>query len=191
MIDAGIYRAVTDFAAAQHWLAGVGIAVAEYGVFLVVPVVLALLWRARGRGAYALAAAVWVPLSMAVAFAVDTGLKSLFAEIRPCRVVAGVQPLLPCDGPTDYAFPSNHTVLAAAFATALFLLHHRWGWWAASFAVLIGVSRVYVGAHYPHDVLGAFAVGVAVGLLGVAVRPLLSRLLERCAPASAGRSEDR
>ncbi|MFF0147722.1 undecaprenyl-diphosphatase [Amycolatopsis sulphurea] len=183
MIDAGIYRNVTDFAWAQHWLSGLGIAVAEYGVFLVVPVILALLWRARHHGADMLAVAVWVPLSMALAFVADTALKSLFAEVRPCRVVAGVHTLLPCDPPADYAFPSNHTVLVAAFAAAMFLVNRRWGRWAAVFAVVIGISRVYVGAHYPHDVLAGLVVGGVIGLLGTFARAPLAKLLERTVPA--------
>ncbi|QRP50575.1 phosphatase PAP2 family protein [Amycolatopsis sp. FDAARGOS 1241] len=181
MPDAGIYRAVTDFAWSQHWLAGFAVAFGEYGVFLVVPAMLALLWRARGD-ATALARAGWVPLAVAVALGSDTVLKALFAEVRPCRVVPGVRTLLPCDAPTDYAFPSNHTVLVAAFAGALFFIRRAWGWWATAFALLIGVSRVYLGAHYPHDVLAGLAVGLGVGLCGVAVHRYLQRLAERILP---------
>ncbi|WP_051792514.1 phosphatase PAP2 family protein [Amycolatopsis jejuensis] len=170
MFDAGLYRDITDFAWSQQWLAGIVTGFSEYGVFLVVPVILALVWRARGRGAAELVAALWVPAAIALALAVDTVLKQLFAEIRPCRVVPGVHTLLPCDPPTDYAFPSNHTVIVAAFAVALLLVHRKWGWWALFFAVLMGISRVYVGAHYPHDVLAGFAVGAGVALLGLAVR---------------------
>ncbi|MFI5610700.1 phosphatase PAP2 family protein [Amycolatopsis sp. NPDC051903] len=182
MPDAGIYRAVTDFAWSQHWLAGFAVAFGEYGVFLVVPAVLALLWRARGAPT-ALARAVWVPAAVALALGFDTVLKALFAEVRPCRVVPGVRTLLPCDAPTDYAFPSNHTALVAAFAGAVLLVRRSWGWWATAFALLIGVSRVYLGAHYPHDVLAGLVVGYGVGLCGVAVHRHLRRLAERILPA--------
>ncbi|HWD01185.1 MAG TPA: phosphatase PAP2 family protein [Amycolatopsis sp.] len=178
MPDAGIYRAITDFAWSQHWLAGIAVAIGEYGVFLVAPVLLALLWHAR-RDADALARAAWVPIAVAVALGIDTVLKSAFAEIRPCRVVPGVHTLVPCDAPTDYAFPSNHTVFVAAFAGALLLIRRSWGWWATAFAVLIGFSRVYLGAHYPHDVLAGLVVGYAVGLSGVGVHRYLLRVTER------------
>ncbi|WP_326566125.1 phosphatase PAP2 family protein [Amycolatopsis rhabdoformis] len=181
MVDAGVYRAVTDFAQSQHWLAGSAVAFGEYGVFLVVPVMLALLWRARG--AEALARAAWVPIAVAVALGFDTVLKSLFAEVRPCRVVSGVHPLLPCDVPTDYSFPSNHTVIAAAFAGAVLLIRRAWGVWATVFALLVGASRVYLGAHYPHDVLAGLAVGLAVGLCGIAAHAHLVRLVDRFVPA--------
>ncbi|MGV9300637.1 MULTISPECIES: phosphatase PAP2 family protein [Amycolatopsis] len=187
MIDAGLYRDVTDFAWSQQWLAGIATTFSEYGVFLIVPVILALLWRARTRGAAALAAAAWVPIAIAVALAVDTVLKSVFAEVRPCRVVAGVHTLLPCDPPTDYAFPSNHTVIVAAFAVAVLLVNRKWGVWALVFAVLMGISRVYVGAHYPHDVLAGFVVGAGVALLGLVVREPLAKVAVRLIPAVSGR----
>ncbi|MER6874866.1 phosphatase PAP2 family protein, partial [Amycolatopsis sp. NPDC000673] len=129
----------------------------------------------------------WVPIAIAVALAVDTVLKSVFAEVRPCRVVAGVHTLLPCDPPTDYAFPSNHTVIVAAFAVAVLLVNRKWGVWALVFAVLMGISRVYVGAHYPHDVLAGFVVGAGVGLLGIVVREPLAKVAVRLIPAVSGR----
>ncbi|MGW4482923.1 phosphatase PAP2 family protein [Amycolatopsis sp. NPDC004368] len=175
--DAGIYRAVTDFAWSQHWLAGFAVVFGEYGVFLVVPAMLVLLWRARG--AAALARAVWVPIAVAVALGFDTVLKALFAEVRPCRVVAGVHTLLPCDAPADYSFPSNHTVIAAAFAGAVLLIRRTWGAGATVFAVLVGASRVYLGAHYPHDVVAGLAVGLVVGLCGIAAHAWLVKLVER------------
>lgn len=187
MIDAGLYRDVTGFAWSQHWLAGIATTFSEYGVFLVAPVILALLWRARTRGPAALAAAAWVPIAIAAALAVDTVLKSVFAEIRPCRVVPGVHTLLPCDPPADYAFPSNHTVIVAAFAVALLLVNRKWGLWALVFAVLMGVSRVYVGAHYPHDVLAGFVVGAGIGALGLVVREPLAKVAVRLIPVVSGR----
>jgi len=187
MIDAGLYRDITDFAWSQQWFAGIATAFSEYGVFLIVPVFLALLWRARTRGLAELAAIAWVPIAVALALVVDTVLKSAFAEVRPCRVVPDVHTLLPCDPPTDYAFPSNHTVIVAAFAVALLLVHRKWGIWALVFAVLMGISRVYVGAHYPHDVLAGFVVGAGVALLGLVVRAPLEKLAARLIPVLPGR----
>ncbi|MDT8913043.1 phosphatase PAP2 family protein [Amycolatopsis sp. PS_44_ISF1] len=177
--DSGLYEDVTDFAQSVGWLAGPAEVFSEYGVVLVAPVILALLWRARRRSAAELAAAVWVPVAIGVALVFDTVLKYAFAEVRPCRVVPGAHPLLPCDPPADYAFPSNHTVIAAAFAAAVLLVHRRWGWWSMAFAVLVAISRVYTGAHYPHDVVAGLAVGAGVGLLGLAVIPRLAELAGR------------
>ncbi|WP_291385874.1 MULTISPECIES: phosphatase PAP2 family protein [Achromobacter] len=54
------------------------------------------------------------------------------------------------------SFPSNHTIIIATFAFAL-ILDRRWagwGWLALASAVLVGSSRVYLGVHFPLDILG-------------------------------------
>lgn len=70
-----------------------------------------------------------------------------------------------CPAPSDYAFPSGHSTVAAASVAALFLLDRRLSAIAAVFAVVEGFSRVYVGAHYPHDVLGSAVLALPVALL--------------------------
>lgn len=59
------------------------------------------------------------------------------------------------------AFPSGHASLYFALATAIFLLNRRWGYWFLAGAVLIALGRVYVGVHWPADVLVGAGVGVA------------------------------
>ncbi|WP_312997974.1 phosphatase PAP2 family protein [Achromobacter animicus] len=54
------------------------------------------------------------------------------------------------------SFPSNHTIIIATFAFAL-ILDRRWagwGWLGLAGAVLVGTSRVYLGVHFPLDILG-------------------------------------
>jgi undecaprenyl-diphosphatase len=189
MIDSGWYRDITDFAQSATWLAEPVIVFAEYGVFALGLVVAGLLWWARRRESATLASVLWVPIAMVASYLIDLAVKNLFAETRPCRVVPGVHTLLPCDGPTDYAFPSNHTVIATAFAVSVFLVNRRWGMFAGVFAIMMAASRVYVGAHYPHDVLAGLILGGAVGACGVLARQPLTaavdRYTQRRHPASA------
>lgn len=67
---------------------------------------------------------------------------------------------------TNYSMPSGHAVGAAAFAMAVTLLIRRW-WvlilWVV--ALLIGVSRLYVGVHWPSDLLVGWVVGVVAVLV--------------------------
>jgi membrane-associated phospholipid phosphatase len=179
MIDSGWYRDVTEFASATHWLNGTVVAFTSYGVFATVLAIAGMGWWARRRGSEALAGVLWVPIAMAVAYLLNSVIKSLVAEPRPCRVVPDVHTVLPCDGPKDYSFPSNHTVVVAAFAASVLLFNRRWGLFALVFALVMGLTRVYVGAHYPHDVLAGFVIGLAVGACGMFTRKPLAHALDR------------
>jgi membrane-associated phospholipid phosphatase len=70
----------------------------------------------------------------------------------------------------DGSFPSDHAAASVAIATVLVLAHRRLGLVALAAAALVCVARVYVGAHYPGDVLAGAAVGATVAWL--AYRPL-------------------
>jgi membrane-associated phospholipid phosphatase len=66
---------------------------------------------------------------------------------------------------TDPSFPSDHAAAAAAIAVVLLLAHRRIGAAVLGLALLVCVARVYVGAHYPGDVLAGAAVGAGVACL--------------------------
>ncbi len=103
------------------------------------------------------AATVWTADLLAVV------LKGVFDRERPYEVVAAADPLLRWD--VAGSLPSGHAATSAAGAFILAHLLGRGGLWLALLAVAIGFSRVYVGVHYPFDVLAGAALGLAVGLI--------------------------
>ncbi|HEY8651476.1 MAG TPA: phosphatase PAP2 family protein, partial [Dermatophilaceae bacterium] len=88
----------------------------------------------------------------------------LFAEARPYATHPQILRL--ADVTTDFSFPSDHAVMGGAVATGLLLVNRRLGLLAALAAALMAFARVYIGAHYPWDVLGGLVLGGAVVLLG-------------------------
>lgn len=85
---------------------------------------------------------------------------------------------------TGWSYPSGHTLSAVTFAGLLAYLTSkgRTGWrvlitWltAGFWAACVGVSRVYLGVHYPSDVLASVALGALVLLVGAAVSRVLTR----------------
>ncbi|MET8768072.1 phosphatase PAP2 family protein [Streptomyces sp. NPDC004658] len=124
-------------------------------------------WRARRSGAVAAAVtALAVPLVVVVAYGVDATLKLAVREDRPCHSLH-VSTLEACPEPGDWSFPSNHAAIAAAAALALVFVSRRLGTVAVVAALAMAASRVWVGAHYPHDVLAGLAVGAVVALVAM------------------------
>lgn len=92
-------------------------------------------------------------------------LKHLFARIRPCDVNTSVQLLIA--RPKDFSFPSGHTAASFASVTALWFSGEKKLWKAAFLlACAIVFSRLYLYVHYPTDILGGIAVGIAAGYAG-------------------------
>jgi membrane-associated phospholipid phosphatase len=76
----------------------------------------------------------------------------------------GVRLLFPT--PNFPSYPSGHAALAFAAAVVLALTYRRWGWLILSGAGLIALSRVYLGYHYPSDIMGGAMLGAGLGAAG-------------------------
>ena len=88
-------------------------------------------------------------------------LKDLFHRLRPCIVLPDAITPIGCTG--TYSFPSNHAFNNFAAATFIYRFFPKLKWALFVTAVLISVSRIYLGLHYPSDVLGGAILGSVLG----------------------------
>lgn len=95
-------------------------------------------------------------------------LKNIIARTRPYEVIEGLTILIPKQG--DYSFPSGHTSASFAAACAIWKnVPKKYGIAALVLAGLIAFSRLYVGVHYPTDVLGGIVAGLVSAYAAKAV----------------------
>lgn len=173
-----LFLRVNDLAARTPWLHRPAAAYATYGVVLVAVLIVVGWWIARRRSSRVMASALLVPVGVLVAFGIQQIVVSLVDEARPYAVHPDVLVLIART--TDPSFPSDHACVTGAAAAGLFLVDRRLGWTATVLAVLMAVTRVYVGAHWPLDVVAGLALGAVVAVLTVlTLRRPVSRLVER------------
>ena len=174
---------------APHWFDRVMEYVGEYGILLgMVLLILWCWWGGRRRGgedaASSVAALVWAPLAAALAVLVNVPIRGFVERPRPFRTHEGLEVLV--SGKTDYSFVSDHATITMAMAVALFVANRKFGVIGILLALLEGFCRVYMGVHYPTDVVGGFALGTAVALL---LSPLAMALLTPLTRAIEGSSK--
>ncbi|MGW5734941.1 MULTISPECIES: phosphatase PAP2 family protein [Streptomyces] len=188
-MDDDLYRDVTDFANdTPTWFQHLAEVWTELGLLLFGVLFIVAWWRARRGDPRSLAIAVLAPLATAVAYVCSEMLKSVIDEERPCRAVSGaVASIVECPAYGDWSFPSNHSTIAGAAAVGLALAWPRIAVLTLPMAVLMAFSRVFVGVHYPHDVLVGLLFGAAIAF--VLVR-LATRSVGRVVEAMRGSSTD-
>lgn len=180
-----LYLAIT---ARTAGLPGVEL-VAEGGVLVLVALCGVVAWRARREGPAALATTLAAGAGAVLAYGTSEVVKTLVRQPRGCWELVEVAH---CPAAGDWSFPSNHTAIAFALATAVVLagapalrapgaVPARHGYRAplravalwvvlpVALAVLVGAARVAQGVHFPHDVVAGAAVGVAVVVATVTV----------------------
>lgn len=130
-------------------------ALANYGIFFIICI--GIMFLNQNTRKMAMVTAVSMTFS---AILINVILKPLFSRQRPFLVDESIEPLI--KRPIDMSFPSGHTSAAFTFATAVYLQSRPPGIISYIFAVLVGMSRIYLQVHYPTDVITGAAVGIFV-----------------------------
>ncbi len=90
-------------------------------------------------------------------------IKELFERLRPCNALGDIITPAGCGG--TFSFPSNHAVNNFAAATFFFILYKNLKWILFTSALLVSLSRIYLGLHYPSDVLAGAVLGLLAGYI--------------------------
>ncbi len=106
-------------------------------------------------------------------------LKNVFARVRPYEVIDGL--VLLTNKATDFSFPSGHagSSFAAAVAICASLKGSKARWLVLAFAFVMAYTRLYIGIHYPSDILGGIVTGTLCGLAAVWLVRRVCRYLEQ------------
>lgn len=147
----------------QDWLTPVMIFLSRIGeagiIWILISICLSFMPKTRRCG---------LTMMAAMAFSFLLGniiLKNVIARPRPFIADTTVTLLVPPPG--EYSFPSGHTLNGFTAAVTVFCYYKRAGIAALALAAAIAFSRMYLFVHYPTDILGGLALGIADACLVV------------------------
>lgn len=158
--DESLFRAINGLAGQSAFLDWCGLTLSSPGHLWMPGIMLGLYWFWQSRWEMLIAAPV-LASSIGIMDFLGARLKALVARPRPCMALSDLHQLVACGG--AFSFPSNHAVNTATAAAFFHVLYPRSGWISWPLVWLIGLSRVFIGAHYVTDVVGGWALGGCCG----------------------------
>lgn len=177
-IDTWITAAINSLAGHSAILDGLILFYAKAGIFLLV-LSIAIRWFLHSNRALHRYVAVGCGLAVALGLALNQGILLLVDRIRPYDL--GVTHLI-VERSADPSFPSDHATVAFAIAFLLFLKRDRQAGLYLGLALLVGISRIYIGTHFATDIGGGAATALLTALAvhkAYRVESPLNRLLIR------------
>ncbi|RLA86535.1 MAG: hypothetical protein DRG40_02735 [Deltaproteobacteria bacterium] len=139
-------------------------------------IVLLVIFLLLKEGKRGLVIVLGVSLTLLVSEAMSTlVVKRLVGRVRPCHLYAWVKVMGYC--PSSPSFPSSHATNVFATVTFFVLLYRRWCYPLFVLAASVGLSRIYLGVHYPLDVMAGALLGMGCALAVFSSVKVLSRRL--------------
>lgn len=133
----------------------------DFGFIWIIITIIFLLFKKTRRISYMMICA------MLLSLFINNGiLKNCIMRIRPYEAIIGLTRLI--EAQSDFSFPSGHSASSFAAAVVIYkMVDKKYGVLAITLAFLISLSRLYVGVHYPSDVLFGILSGTFIALFVV------------------------
>ncbi|MFA6279046.1 MAG: phosphatase PAP2 family protein [Candidatus Paceibacterota bacterium] len=146
-------------------LDAIGVFFAEYVTYVTAAILaIVFFWPNREQMRNRMTVIVSVAAALIARYVVKAGIVLAFPRPRPFVILSTVQPLISVSSWENLqSFPSGHTIFFFALATVLYCFNKKIGWWAFGAAALIGVARIYVGVHWPSDIIIGAILGILTG----------------------------
>ncbi|BAU27942.1 undecaprenyl-diphosphatase [Aneurinibacillus soli] len=148
--------------------------ISDKGIFWFI-VAFVLLWQRRRLG---LRPGVTLLVGIGIGGVLENIFKPLISRPRPPLVEDTVRQLV--ELPISHSFPSGHAVSSFVSMYVLYRLFPRTLWWALPCALIMSYSRIYVGVHYPLDVVAGALIGIMAGM--ITMRLPIRKLAYRIVP---------
>jgi undecaprenyl-diphosphatase len=166
-MDSQIFYAVNNLAGRSHILDLVGIFLASYSQYILVIVLLIVLFYPKeSRNYNQKMIAVSLLAALIARFVVKTLIVLLYQRQRPFVNSPLVHHLI-STRQSQYlqSFPSGHMIFLFALGTSLFLFNKRLGTFTLILSTIIGLARIYVGVHWPSDIVGGALIGAITSVI--------------------------
>lgn len=169
--DLVLFSAINNFAPHTLTVAYLARFFAEYYQYLLVAILLSFwIWpkQERLKNRWMVLTAL---LSAVIARVfVKTLILLFYTRERPYVVLENANLLIPVRISENlHSFPSGHAIFFFAMAAAVYFFNRKLGIFFLASAILMGLARVFVGVHWPSDIIGGAILGIIVGALGYEV----------------------
>lgn len=147
----------------------------KYLIYIMAILVLILAWKGKIKERKAL---LLIILNLPISILIIIVIHQFYFEPRPF-VTFNFLPVV-SEAANSASFPSRHTTIAAVIAFTYVYFKSKWAWAFLPIMLWIGISRVFVGVHYPLDIIGGLVSATAAIAIAVQIRKkLISRIYPR------------